>query len=86
MTRTTKTSLVFARPFSLAATDRIQPPGSYIVETDEEQIEGVAFIAFRRVATRIVLAPDPSRPGCSETVDVDPRELVAAQGQDVVNL
>ena len=53
--RTTSRTITFARPFSLDGLDETQPAGSYTVQTDEEPIEGLSFLAFRRVATMIFL-------------------------------
>ena len=53
--RTTSRTITFARPFSLDGLDETQPAGSYTVQTDEEPIEGLSFLAYRRVATVIFL-------------------------------
>ena len=53
--RTTREILTFNRPFSLSAVDEVQPAGSYAVDVDEELIEGLSFLAYRRVATTIYL-------------------------------
>lgn len=75
--RTTRTSLVFDRPFALTGVDARQPAGVYIVETDEEPIENLSFLAYRRIATRIFLADDPLHPGIKETITIDPAEIDA---------
>jgi hypothetical protein len=41
--------------------DEVQPPGTYAVNADEELIEGLSFLAYRRVATTIYLDL-PARP------------------------
>jgi hypothetical protein len=51
--RTTRKSVTFSRPFELAGVDEKFDAGTYIVETREEMIEGLSFIAYRRVATTI---------------------------------
>ena len=81
MTRTIRSKVTFAHPFSLAGVDRIQPAGTYSIETDEEPIQELSFSAHRRVATRMIV-PDPDRAGCIETVDIDPTELAAALALD----
>jgi hypothetical protein len=81
-TRTTRTRITFRRPFSLTGIDRVQPAGTYAIETDEESIQGLSFVAYRRVSTRIALAIDPHQPGISETAVVDPEELAAARVDD----
>ena len=82
MTRTTRTTFTFNRPFSLTGIDGIQPAGTYTVETDEEPIQELSFIAYRRVCTTIALAPDPNKPGYSETAVIDPLELATALEND----
>lgn len=77
-TRTTSKSVTFMRPFSLSGYDTPQPAGTYVVETDEEQIEDLSFPAYRRTGTRIHLHPNPSQPGISETVNIDPAEIEQA--------
>src|SRR5579884_1066617 len=78
MNRITLTHVVFARPFSLAGLDGLQPAGTYTIETQEELLEGLSFPAYRRIGTVILL---PARPGSmitGQAVAVDPAELEAA--------
>jgi len=42
-TRTTKTTVTFAKPFVLPGVDWVIPCGSHEVETDEELLEGVSL-------------------------------------------
>ncbi len=80
--RTSSRSVTFARPFTLSGIDGPQPPGTYTVETDEEQIDDSSPPAYRRIATMIRL---PGRPGSGELVQVvtvDPDELAAALLRD----
>ena len=80
--RTTSRTITFARPFSLPGLDETQPSGTYAIQTDEEPIEGLSFLAYRRVATVIFL---PLRHGGTESVQalpVTPHDLDAAQARD----
>jgi hypothetical protein len=77
--RTRRETVTFAHPFTMRGIDGLQPAGSYTVETDEEVIEGLSFLAWRRVATVIFL---PAGPGSFEAVPVDPLLLEAALGRD----
>ena len=52
----TRKSVTFLHPFSLAGIEEILEAGTYIVETLEELIEGLSFVAYRRVSTTIVTA------------------------------
>lgn len=76
--RTTREILTFDRPFSLTALDKVQPAGTYAVDIDEELIEGLSFLAYRRVATTIYLPLQQGSQGSVQAVRVDPSELAAA--------
>ncbi len=83
--RTTITTVTFLMPFSIAAANQTLPAGAYLVETDEELIQGLSFPAYRRVATflRIPQARAPS--DRLHSVPIDPQELQAALAKDVVS-
>jgi hypothetical protein len=76
--RTTRETLTFDQPFSLMAVDKLQPAGTYAVDIDEELIEGLSFLAYRRVATTIYLPLHAGNHGSVQAVRVDPHELTAA--------
>ncbi len=80
--RTSRKTVTFARPFSLGGIDEVLPAGSYAVDTDEELIEGLSFLAYRRISTVIVLPSLSRRSSFVEAVAIDPLELEAAQRQD----
>ena len=40
--RTTRTTISFSQPFELRDLDDIQPAGDYLLDTDEELIEGLS--------------------------------------------
>ena len=77
--RTTREAVTFDRPFSLHAVDGVQQAGTYMVEIDEELIEGLSFMAYRRVATTIYLPLRTGAVGSVQAVTVDPHELEAAR-------
>jgi hypothetical protein len=83
MTRTTRKTITFRRPFSMSAIDKVQPSGTYTVDTDEELIDGLSFLAYRRVATLLHLPSTSSRVGVTEIVTIDPLELEAALKKDI---
>ena len=78
--RTTRKMITFDSPFSLSGVDRLLPAGDYQVVTDEEPIDGLSFLAYRRVSTMILLPA--KRTSSIELVTVDPLDLEAAQGRD----
>ena len=80
--RTTETTVTFRRPFTLTAIDGAQPAGTYRLVTEEEQIPGLSFVAFRRVATLLHLPANPAPGRTHQVVDVLPDELAAAVAAD----
>jgi hypothetical protein len=78
--RTTTKTVTFHRPFYLKGIDRLLPPASYRVVTDEELIEGLSFPAYRRMSTAIFV-PAPSG-SAVEMASIDPSDLQAALEQD----
>ena len=56
--RTTTRTVIFKRPFMLRGFDRVQPAGTYTVETDEELLDTISVTAYRRIATLIRLHPE----------------------------
>lgn len=81
-TRTTEKTVTFRRPFSLGRFDEKLPAGDYVVETDEELLEGVSFPAYRRKLTLIYLQPSSGRPGRRQALPINPDELDAALMRD----
>jgi hypothetical protein len=79
--RTQRTSVVFSHPFLLEGIDRVLPPGSYEVVTDEELIEGLSFPAYRRVSTAMMV-PALHQASAVEMQTINPRDLEAAQARD----
>lgn len=80
-TRTTTKTLTFRRPFKLSGADDVQPAGSYVVETDEEQLD-TSFQAYRRLATQICLRGTPGTAEVGRVIDIDPQELEAVLKND----
>ena len=80
--RTVKSSVSFAAPFVLEGVDRLFPGGTYRIESDEEMIQGISFTAYRRTATLIHLHTNPSQPGLTETLRVEPAAFDAALERD----
>jgi hypothetical protein len=82
--RTTRKSVVFLHPFSLAGVDEMLEPGTYTVETVEEMIEGLSFVAFRRVSTTIEIEVKGFGQHARQVIAIDPADLRAAQGRDAI--
>ena len=56
--RTTRKTVTFRHPFVLSGVDGTQPPGVYDVDTDEESLESLSILGYRRVATFIQVHRD----------------------------
>ena len=81
--RTTNSSVTFMHPFSLIGLDGVQPAGTYLVETVEETLDNLSFVAYRRVSTTIVLPAVGTDTGQRQVVTIDPDDLKAAQERDL---
>jgi hypothetical protein len=77
-TRTARKTVTFTRPFNLTGIDGVQPAGAYEVFTDEELIDDLSFVAYRRVATAMHLKRD----GAIGVFPIDPVELDASLLRD----
>ena len=82
MARTTTRTVVFHHPFAIGAVDGLLPSGSYAVETDEEVVPGLSFIAYRRVRTTMTLPIAFGITTARQVVTIDPQELEAALARD----
>lgn len=80
--RIAETVVTFTRSFSLTGTDAVQPPGTYEVVTEEEQIPGLSFVVFRRLATTLHVPASPAPGQRRKAIAVDPTELAAALAAD----
>jgi hypothetical protein len=81
-TRSRRETITFQHPFRIKGIDRLLPPGSYEVITDEEMIEGLSFAAFRRVATMIMVPAAPPRSSTMEMISIGSVDLSDAQRVD----
>ena len=80
--RITHETVTFAHPFELADVDGKQPAGTYTIETIEEPIDSVSFVAYRRVSTTIVLASQKHGGASRQVITIDPSDLEAARKRD----
>ena len=77
-TRTTVSEVTFTRRFKLPNMDRTFPPGIYQIEVDQETLDTMAAVAYRRTATRIRL----HSPGVTQVLTIDQKDLDAALVDD----
>lgn len=81
-TRTIRSIAVFNSAFNLGGIDSELPAGSYRIESEEELIESLSFVAFRRVETTIELPAIGSVSLKRQVVAIDPLDLALAQDRD----
>lgn len=80
--RTTHKTVTFRHPFAISGLDGTQPPGDYEVVTDEEQISGLSFIAWRRVGTSLRLPALDIQSALQQWVSISPHDLADALRAD----
>jgi hypothetical protein len=82
MMRHTSLEVTFRHAASLRGLERAVAPGTYRVDIEEERIEGLSFLAYRRLATFIQLPLAGHGAGSSQVHLVDPKELDKALERD----
>ncbi len=80
--RIVRKNITFDHPFLLAGVQGAQPPGVYEIETVEEQLDGLSFVAYRRLSTTIELRADRRSSQSRQVTMIDPIDLVAALERD----
>lgn len=80
--RTKKSTIRLAREFSISSFDGILPPGEYAILEDEELIEGISWLAYRRVATFIEVPAIGRTKMSSQMIKIDHDELAAIIDDD----
>jgi hypothetical protein len=83
--RTTSSLVTFLHPFSLAGIDETQPAGTYTVETVDEQLETLSFVAYRRLSTTMELPAAGSAACQRQITQIDSADLAQAQERDLRN-
>jgi len=70
--------VTFCQPFLLRGLGVPERAGTYTVDTEEEQVDGLSVQAWKRVATTMQIARD----GATEYMTIDPIELEEALRRD----
>lgn len=73
--RTKHRTVHFDQPFCMLDLGEIVAPGDYQVDEDEELIEGISWLAYRRVATFITLPATAANEYRMRLIAIDPEEL-----------
>ena len=80
--RTIRSIAVFNEAFTLSGIDGELPAGSYRIETEEELIESLSFVALRRLETTIEIPAIGSVSLKRQIVPIDPVDLAAARERE----
>jgi hypothetical protein len=80
--RTTRALVTFLQPFSLVDVDGLQPAGTYLVETVEQTLDDLSFVAYRRTSTTITLPALGTATLRRQVITIDPNDLEAAWNRD----
>lgn len=81
-TRTLKSQVTFTKPFHLHSVDIPLPAGTYQLLTDEEQLDGLSFEAWRRLQTLLITPAIGISDGKKQVFVIDPHELEKALAAD----
>lgn len=82
MIRTTEQVVTFFNTFCFSCLDEQLPAGDYKIQTDEELIQGLSFVSFRRIDTIIYLRGKHGMPEETRSLSIDPDELNALLKKD----
>jgi hypothetical protein len=80
--RTRQETATFNHPFTMREVEGVQPAGSYTVQIEEETIDGLSFLASRRVETSMLFPLFPGATKSFQSVPVDPHELESSLARD----
>ncbi len=80
--RTTETTITFKHPFRRSPFDRQEPAGTYRVVIDEEEILGLSFVAYQRMATMLYTPALGVQAGAHEVFNISSTELETAMERD----
>ena len=80
--RTTREFVTFLQPFSLVDVDGLQPAGTYLVETVEQTLDDLSFVAYRRISTTITLPALGTATLRRQVITIDPNDLEPARIRD----
>jgi hypothetical protein len=80
--RSTESIVSFKNAFLLSKLDSELPAGTYRIVRDDEEIAGLSFLAYRRIATMLHTPSLETSSSAREVIDVDSDELEAAISAD----
>jgi hypothetical protein len=80
--RTTRQTVTFHHPVRIEGIEEILPAGGYEVETDEESIDFLSFVAWRRIRATVMVQTK----GTLRAYAVNPSDLDASIKRDAQGL
>lgn len=80
--RSNNSTVTFRHQFNLSSLDGPQPAGTYRLVTENEEIPGLSFIAYRRTSTMLHLPALTAGAGKIQVFSVDRDELEAVLKAD----
>jgi hypothetical protein len=81
-TRSRRETMTFKHPFYLKDVGRTLPAGTYVIVSEDELIEELSFPRYRRTGCFIIAPAEPPFGSSEEMIQVDARELDAAERLD----
>ena len=79
---TNESTVTFKNQFNISSLDGPQPAGTYRIVTENEEIPGLSFIAYRRTSTTLHLPTLTASAGKTQVFSGDRDELEAALKED----
>ncbi|HBN48288.1 MULTISPECIES: hypothetical protein [Thalassospira] len=80
--RTIQKTYAFHHPFHLKGFDHSFPAGSYNVETEEEMLEGLSFVSYKRTGTTLHMIRTATTIIEPKIFNIDPRDFDLAVLRD----
>jgi hypothetical protein len=80
--RSTRSTVTFSKPFTLPGYPGDLPAGDYEVLVEEELLEGLSFMAYRRTGTYLAVREGGSHPGPTEVRTISDSDLKEALSRD----
>ena len=80
--RVSKRLVTFKKPFSLDSIERQWPAGNYTIETEEEPLDSISFLAYRTICTTMILHHPTGKSGKHIFIEIEASELDAALLRD----
>ncbi|WP_341894583.1 hypothetical protein [Ferrovibrio terrae] len=76
--RSTETTVTFSHAFQIKGVDETLPPGTYLLVTEEERLDGLSFPAWHRTATQLHLPAIATASAMRQAVTIDPEDMATA--------